>query len=65
MTTISIKRKELNLTQAQFAKRLNVSQQIVARWESGKSFPHVSRLVDIASVLNCTVDELLKEEETK
>ena len=59
MTTISVKRKEQNLTQAEFAEKLQVSQQIVARWET---FPRASRLVKIATVLGCTVDELLKEE---
>ena len=62
MTTISVKRKEQNLTQAEFAEKLQVSQQIVARWEAGETFPRASRLVKIATVLGCTVDELLKEE---
>ena len=62
MTTIGVKRKEQNLTQAEFAEKLQVSQQIVARWESGQTLPRTCRLVKIATVLGCTVDELLKEE---
>lgn len=39
-----------------------VSQQAVAKWESGESNPRADKLVAIARVLGVTVDELLKED---
>ena len=59
---IAEKRKELNFTQKSFADILGVSQQCVAKWEKGLSFPRAELLPKIASALNCTIDELLREE---
>jgi len=39
-----------------------VSQQAVAKWESGETNPRADKLVTIAKVLGVTVDELLKDE---
>lgn len=43
-TTIRRARKRANLTQAELAKRLGVSQPAVARWESGKVSPTIATL---------------------
>ena len=50
------------LTQVQFAKKLNVDQSTVSLWESGKSKPQRKLHKKLAKLLNCTVDELLKED---
>lgn len=46
-------RRENGITQTDLARRLGVSQQAVAKWESAKSFPEhnmISRLADFFSV---------------
>ena len=55
-------RKQKNLTQAQLADRLGVDRSTVACWETGKCKPTADKLVKVADVLGCTVDELLREE---
>lgn len=52
-------RKELGLTQADMAERLNVSPQSVSNWERGESLPDVGLLPDLACMLRCSVDSIL------
>lgn len=63
-------RKQVKLTQAQIAEKLDISQQAYASWERGVKKPTQENLVKIAQVLNVSVDYLvgnsdenLKEEE--
>lgn len=55
---ISNKRKELGMTQAEVAEQLNISFQAVSKWENG-TLPNVDVLVELAKILNTTVDEIL------
>lgn len=55
---IANKRKELGMTQAEVAQRLNVSFQAVSKWENG-TLPNVEMLVELAALLGVSVDELL------
>lgn len=52
----------MGLTQAEVAKALNVGQSAVAAWETGQALPRADKLIDIAKLLNCTIEELLKKE---
>lgn len=54
-------RKTASLTQEQVAAYLGVGQSAVSMWESGASKPRAETLKKLADLLNCTVDELLKE----
>ena len=53
-------REAKNMTQAEVAKILKVSRTTVTMWETGESFPRAEKLIQLAEVLNCTIDELLK-----
>ena len=55
---IADKRRQLGLTQADVAGRLNVSFQAVSKWENG-TLPNVEILMDLAGILNVSVDEIL------
>lgn len=52
-----------NMTQEEFARRLSVSRSTVAMWETGANMPESNRLVSIAKVLECSIDELFGENE--
>ena len=52
-------RKDLKMTQAELAERLNVSPQSVSNWERGESIPDVGLLPDLAQILRCSVDAIL------
>ena len=57
-TFISNRRKELGMTQAEVAERLQVSFQAVSKWENG-TLPNVEMLVELAQLLEVSVDEIL------
>lgn len=56
-------RKEIGLSQVQFAEKINVSRSAVAKWETDKGMPDVSNLKVMAQLLNVSVDYLLDEDE--
>lgn len=56
------KRKEVGFTQAEVAEKLNVSFQAVSKWENG-TLPNVEMLVDLAELLQVSVDEILSGRE--
>lgn len=53
-------RKANGLTQAQLAGKLNVRKNTVNNWERGLSIPNIYMAADIAQILGCTIDELIK-----
>ena len=56
-------RKQVKLTQAQIAEKLDISQQAYASWERGAKKPTQENLVKIAQILNVTVDYLVGNSE--
>lgn len=56
-------RKKKNLTQAQLAEKLNITDRAVSKWETGKSMPDSSIMLDLCEILGITVNELLSGEE--
>lgn len=58
-------RLKAGLTQSQLAKKMNVDQAAVSRWESGETKPLRKCHKKLAKVLGCTVDELLKADKEK
>ncbi len=55
-------RKEKKLTQAQLAERLNITDRAVSKWETGKSMPDSSIMLELCEILEITVNELLSGE---
>lgn len=60
---ISKKRKEIGLKQYELAEKLNVTDKTISRWENGNYMPDLTMLIDLASILNTSVYELLLGEE--
>ena len=52
-------RKENGLTQEQLVEKLNISRQLVAKWERGQSLPNITNLKEMSIIFNVTTDELL------
>ena len=59
---IAKKRRDIGLTQIEFAEKLNVTRQTVSRWEAGTVLPDIDKISDIASLLSVSCDYLLKDE---
>lgn len=60
---IGKKRKELNLTQAQLAEKLGVSNKTVSKWENGKCMPDYGIIQPFCAELGISVSELMDGEE--
>lgn len=55
-------RREKNMTQAQLAELLGVSNRSVSRWENGITLPDVSLFVPLCRTLGMTLDEFFAGE---
>lgn len=55
---ISALRQERNISQADLAKRLDVSRQAVSKWEKGQSTPDTVKLIQLAEVFDIEVEYL-------
>lgn len=56
-------REQQNLTQAELAHKLMVSQQAVAKWENGEALPTANKLPELARILGCTIDDLFAKDQ--
>lgn len=61
-TKIAQKRKDLGITQIEFAESLAVTRQTVSRWEAGTVMPDIDKIADIASLLGVSCDYLLLDD---
>lgn len=57
-------RREAGYTQESLAEAMGVSRQAVSKWESAQAMPEAATLVDLADLLGCTLDQLMREELT-
>ena len=60
---ISRLRQEKKLTQIALAEKLGISSQAISKWERGQAFPDVSRLDELAELLEADVVYLLMGQE--
>ena len=60
---ISECRKKENLTQAQLAEKLNITDRAISKWENGKAMPDSSIMLELCNILGISVNELLRGEE--
>lgn len=49
------------LTQSELGEEINVHQSMIAQIERGTKIPTILLSREIAKILNCTIDDLLKE----
>lgn len=61
MNSIKKHREENNLTQTELAKRLGLSQRMIAYYESGASIPTGRTLIKLSKLFGITTDELLSD----
>ena len=56
-------RKSKGLTQEELAELLFVSRTAISKWESGRGYPNIDSIKEIANFFNITIDELLSSNE--
>lgn len=59
---IAERRKSVNLTQMQLAQMLDLTDRAVSKWETGKSLPDSSVMLQLCDILRITVNDLLRGE---
>ena len=59
---IAERRKMAGLTQMQLAEKLGITDRAVSKWETGKSLPDSSIMLDLCDVLKISVNDLLTGE---
>ena len=58
-------RKNKNMTQAELAEKLNITDRAISKWETGKGMPDSSIMLELCNELDITVNELLSGEVIK
>ena len=61
MNRIRELRQEKQLSQEELARRLGVDRSSVARWETGSNNPRIEKLLALAKIFGCSLDELVRE----
>ena len=59
---IAERRKQVGLTQAQLAEKLNITDRAVSKWETGKTMPDSSIMLELCAILGISVNDLLSGE---
>ncbi len=54
-------RKEAKMTQTQLAEKVGVNSNTISQYELGKREPNLEILKKITQVLDCSIDDLVKE----
>ena len=55
-------RKECGYTQASLGEKLGITDRAVSKWETGKSIPDASIMLELCNLLKISVNELLTGE---
>ena len=59
---VARRRNERNMTQADLASKIQVTDKAVSRWERGLGFPDINIIEPLADALEVSVLELMKSE---
>ena len=51
-----------SMTQEDLAEAMGVTRQTVAKWESCAALPEIEKLLQLAEIFSCTMDQLLKDD---
>lgn len=55
-------RRKEKLTQLELAQKLNITDRAVSKWETGRSLPDTSIMLELCDILKITVNDLLSGE---
>ena len=57
-------RQKNGLTQADLANKLSISRSAVSNWETGRNFPDLIMIDELATIYDITTDELINGKKT-
>lgn len=56
---IAERRRSAGFTQMQLAEKLNITDRAISKWETGKTMPDSSLMLELCDILGITVNDLL------
>ncbi len=59
---IAERRKKANMTQMQLAEKLGITDRAISKWETGRTLPDSSIMLELCGTLGITVNDLLSGE---
>lgn len=60
-TNLKSLREKSKISQEKLAKKLQISRQSISKWEQDISLPSILYLVPLSKILDCCVEDLLKD----
>ncbi|MCO7127659.1 helix-turn-helix domain-containing protein [Sporolactobacillus shoreicorticis] len=57
-------RERSNWSQDELAEKMNISRQAISKWETGKSYPDIEKILKLSDIFNLSLDELVKGDKT-
>ncbi len=54
-----------NMTQEQLAMLMGVSRQAISKWESGRAYPEMDKLVRLCGIFDCDLNDLVRGDVTE
>ena len=57
-------RKKKGYSQEELAEKLGVSRQSVSKWESNNTYPETDKIIQIANIFDCSMDDLINDQIT-
>ena len=57
-------RKKSGYSQEELAEKLGVSRQSVSKWESNNTYPETDKIIQIANIFDCSMDDLINDKVT-
>ena len=63
--SIKKRREFANLTQDEVGEKLDIGTEAVSRMERGVTIPTISRLIELADIFNCTLEDIIGNSSTR
>lgn len=60
--TIARLRRQRNMTQAELARMVNVSNKAISKWETGRSYPDIQVFPVLADIFGVSIDYIMRGE---
>lgn len=57
---LQVLRKEKGMSQEKLAEKIGVSRQAVAKWEAGRSYPEIDKLIMLSELFRISIDKFVK-----
>lgn len=59
---LKLARKKAGMSQEQLAEKLNVSRQVVTKWETDSGIPNMENIIAVSKLFDISIDELFSNE---